>query len=163
MEWCMWVNISEVLGVGNRFPQGEGRRDLCTTYKGFPLLFLTFAGFGQVEWLFIVLVRWFQVLLDDGRTERVMLAQQSGLEASDEAVTEYRLLGPMINGCSWIELRPHTSRKHQVPWTFSFYDPCKKNSWAFKLWRDAYRHLSCDPYETSGSSKLWLCKLWKDA
>lgn len=55
-----------------------------------------------------------------------MLAQQSGLEASDEAVTEYRLLGPMINGCSWIELRPHTSRKHQVPWTFSFYDPCKK-------------------------------------
>lgn len=55
-----------------------------------------------------------KVLLDDGRTERVMLAQQSGLEASDEAVTEYRLLGPMINGCSWIELRPHTSRKHQL-------------------------------------------------
>jgi len=55
------------------------------------------------------------VLLDDGRTERVMLAQPSGLEASDEAVTDYRLLGPMINGCSWIELRPHTSRKHQVP------------------------------------------------
>ncbi|KAJ8532063.1 hypothetical protein K7X08_011986 [Anisodus acutangulus] len=55
-----------------------------------------------------------KVLLDDGRTDRVMLAQHSGLEASEEAVTEYRLLGPMINGCSWIELRPHTSRKHQL-------------------------------------------------
>ncbi|XP_055824074.1 RNA pseudouridine synthase 3, mitochondrial isoform X2 [Solanum dulcamara] len=55
-----------------------------------------------------------KVLLDDGRTERVMLAQHSGLEASEEAVTEYRLLGPTINGCSWIELRPHTSRKHQL-------------------------------------------------
>ncbi|GFY98977.1 pseudouridine synthase family protein [Actinidia rufa] len=37
-----------------------------------------------------------------------------GLEASQEAVTEYRVLGPMINGCSWIELCPHTSRKHQL-------------------------------------------------
>ncbi|KAJ8543394.1 hypothetical protein K7X08_005917 [Anisodus acutangulus] len=55
-----------------------------------------------------------KVLLDDGRTERVMLAQHSGLEASEEAVTKYRLLGPMINGCSWIEFRPHTSRKHQL-------------------------------------------------
>lgn len=55
-----------------------------------------------------------KVLLDDGKTERVMLAHPSGLEASQEAMTEYRVLGPMINGCSWIELRPHTSRKHQL-------------------------------------------------
>ncbi|KAF3663409.1 RNA pseudouridine synthase 3, mitochondrial [Capsicum annuum] len=55
-----------------------------------------------------------KVLLDDGRTERVMLAQHSGLEAFEDAVTAYRLLGPMINGCSWMELRPHTSRKHQL-------------------------------------------------
>ncbi|KAA8519026.1 hypothetical protein F0562_016200 [Nyssa sinensis] len=55
-----------------------------------------------------------KVLLDDGKTERVILAHPSGLEASQEAVTEYRVLGPMINGCSWIELRPHTSRKHQL-------------------------------------------------
>lgn len=60
------------------------------------------------------------MLLDDGRTERVMLAQHSGLEAFEDAVTAYRLLGPMINGCSWMELRPHTSRKHQVPAPFSF-------------------------------------------
>lgn len=55
-----------------------------------------------------------KVLLDDGKTERVILSNCSGLEASQEAVTEYRVLGPMINGCSWIELRPHTSRKHQL-------------------------------------------------
>ncbi|XP_031283260.1 RNA pseudouridine synthase 3, mitochondrial [Pistacia vera] len=55
-----------------------------------------------------------KVLLDDGKTERIILAQHTGLEASQEAITEYRVLGPMINGCSWIELRPLTSRKHQL-------------------------------------------------
>ncbi|KAL2933461.1 RNA pseudouridine synthase 3 mitochondrial [Bienertia sinuspersici] len=55
-----------------------------------------------------------KVLLDDGKTERVMLAHPSGVEASQEAMTEYRVLGPMIDGCSWIELRPLTSRKHQL-------------------------------------------------
>lgn len=54
------------------------------------------------------------MLLDDGKTDRVVLAQGSGFEASQEAITEYRVLGPMINGCSWLELRPITSRKHQV-------------------------------------------------
>nr|XP_017215735.1 PREDICTED: RNA pseudouridine synthase 3, mitochondrial isoform X2 [Daucus carota subsp. sativus] len=55
-----------------------------------------------------------KVLLNDGKTERVILAHGSGLEASQEAVTEYRVLGPMINGCSWIELLPLTSRKDQI-------------------------------------------------
>lgn len=55
-----------------------------------------------------------KVLLDDGKTERIILAQNSGLEASQEAITEYRVLGPMINGCSWIELCPLTCRKHQL-------------------------------------------------
>ncbi|XP_021829407.1 RNA pseudouridine synthase 3, mitochondrial isoform X1 [Prunus avium] len=55
-----------------------------------------------------------KVLLDNGKTERVILAHQSGLEASQKAITQYRVLGPTINGCSWIELRPLTSRKHQL-------------------------------------------------
>ncbi|KAG7956313.1 hypothetical protein I3843_11G118100 [Carya illinoinensis] len=55
-----------------------------------------------------------KVLLNDGKTERVILAHQSGLEACQESITEYRVLGPVINGCSWIELRPLTSRKHQL-------------------------------------------------
>lgn len=54
------------------------------------------------------------MVLDDGKTERVILAHKSGFEAFQEAITEYRVLGPMINGCSWIELRPLTYRKHQV-------------------------------------------------
>ncbi|XP_062074576.1 RNA pseudouridine synthase 3, mitochondrial isoform X1 [Humulus lupulus] len=55
-----------------------------------------------------------KVLLNDGKTERVIIAHQSGFESSQEAITEYRMLGPMINGCSWLELRPLTSRKHQL-------------------------------------------------
>ncbi|CAD5317599.1 Pseudouridine synthase catalytic domain superfamily [Arabidopsis suecica] len=55
-----------------------------------------------------------KVLLDDGKTDRVVLAQGSGFEASQEAITEYKVLGPKINGCSWVELRPITSRKHQL-------------------------------------------------
>uniref|UniRef100_A0A2C9VGH6 Pseudouridine synthase RsuA/RluA-like domain-containing protein n=2 Tax=Manihot esculenta TaxID=3983 RepID=A0A2C9VGH6_MANES len=51
-----------------------------------------------------------KVLLNDGKTDRVVLAQCSGFEA----LTEYRVLGPKINGCSWIELRPLTRRKHQL-------------------------------------------------
>ncbi|KAL8129652.1 hypothetical protein V2J09_018807 [Rumex salicifolius] len=55
-----------------------------------------------------------KVLLDDGKTERVIISHGSGLDSSQEAITEYRVLGPTINGCSWIELRPHTSQKHQL-------------------------------------------------
>ncbi|KAK9097712.1 hypothetical protein Syun_024757 [Stephania yunnanensis] len=54
-----------------------------------------------------------KVLLNDGKTERIIIADPSGVEASQEAITEYRVLGPTINGCSWIELCPRTGRKHQ--------------------------------------------------
>ncbi|KAK9102081.1 hypothetical protein Sjap_019335 [Stephania japonica] len=55
-----------------------------------------------------------KVLLSDGKTERIIIADPSGIEASQEAITEYRVLGPTINGCSWIELCPRTGRKHQL-------------------------------------------------
>ncbi|KAG0473502.1 hypothetical protein HPP92_015359 [Vanilla planifolia] len=55
-----------------------------------------------------------KVLLNDGKMERVMLAHPSGIDGSQEARTEFRVLGPTINGCSWLELRPLTSRKHQL-------------------------------------------------
>ncbi|KAG2390262.1 RNA pseudouridine synthase [Vigna angularis] len=54
------------------------------------------------------------VLLNDGKTERIILAHHSSVEPRQEAVTEYRVLGPKINGCSWVELRPLTYRKHQL-------------------------------------------------
>ncbi|XP_071707196.1 RNA pseudouridine synthase 3, mitochondrial-like [Rutidosis leptorrhynchoides] len=55
-----------------------------------------------------------KVLLNNGKVERVMLGYGCGLEASQEAVTEYRVLGPTISGCSWLELRPLTNHKHQI-------------------------------------------------
>ncbi|KAL6858973.1 hypothetical protein ACP4OV_017975 [Aristida adscensionis] len=55
-----------------------------------------------------------KVLLDDGKAERVILAHPSGIDGAQEAVTEYRVMGPTINGCSWVELRPLTGRKHQL-------------------------------------------------
>ncbi|KAL2931029.1 RNA pseudouridine synthase 3 mitochondrial, partial [Bienertia sinuspersici] len=50
------------------------------------------------------------VLLDDGKTERVMLTHPSGVEASQEAMTEYWVLGPIINGCEFtvLKLLAHT-------------------------------------------------------
>ncbi|KAK6130650.1 hypothetical protein DH2020_035625 [Rehmannia glutinosa] len=76
--------------------------------SGLLLMGRTKESISHLHWLFS------DVLLDDGETERVILANNSGLEASQEAITEYRVLGPTINGCSWIELRPYTSRKHQL-------------------------------------------------
>ena len=68
------------------------------------------------------------MLLDDGKTERVVLANKTSLEAFQEAITEYRVLGPTINGCSWIELCPRTSRKHQVLQALSlFYEQAHSN------------------------------------
>ncbi|ESW32964.1 hypothetical protein PHAVU_001G032500 [Phaseolus vulgaris] len=55
-----------------------------------------------------------KVLLNDGKTERIILANHSSVEPRQEAVTEFRVLGPKINGCSWVELRPLTYRKHQL-------------------------------------------------
>ncbi|KAL4554544.1 hypothetical protein LXL04_039376 [Taraxacum kok-saghyz] len=53
-----------------------------------------------------------KVVLNGGKAERVMLGYGSG--GVEEAVTEYRVLGPTINGCSWVELRPLTNHKHQM-------------------------------------------------
>ncbi|XP_074580167.1 RNA pseudouridine synthase 3, mitochondrial [Curcuma longa] len=55
-----------------------------------------------------------RVVLNDGKGERVIVAHPSGIDGSQEATTEYRVMGPTINGCSWIELRPLTGRKHQL-------------------------------------------------
>ncbi|KAG5121334.1 hypothetical protein JHK84_039674 [Glycine max] len=39
---------------------------------------------------------------------RMILAHHSSVEPCQGAVTEYRVLGPKINGCSWVELCPLT-------------------------------------------------------
>ncbi|CAL9095322.1 unnamed protein product [Musa textilis] len=55
-----------------------------------------------------------KVLLNNGKAERVILAHPSGIDGSQDAITEYRVMGPTINGCSWVELCPLTGRKHQL-------------------------------------------------
>ncbi|KAI3751705.1 hypothetical protein L2E82_22796 [Cichorium intybus] len=55
-----------------------------------------------------------KVVLNGGKAERVMLSFGCGLETSQEALTEYRVMGPTINGCSWLELQPLTNHKHQI-------------------------------------------------
>ncbi|XP_078437964.1 pseudouridine synthase family protein isoform X3 [Wolffia australiana] len=55
-----------------------------------------------------------KVLLNGGKTERVILAHPSGIDGWREATTEYRVMGPTIRGCSWLELRPLTRLKHQL-------------------------------------------------
>ncbi|GKA42208.1 zinc finger, CCHC-type containing protein [Tanacetum coccineum] len=49
------------------------------------------------------------VLLNGGKDDKVMLAYAYGLEASQEPVTKYRVLGPIISGCSLRSIRSRNS------------------------------------------------------
>ncbi|KAE8699332.1 Mitochondrial substrate carrier family protein isoform 1 [Hibiscus syriacus] len=92
---------------------------------------------------------WALILLDDGKTERVILAQNVGLEPSQDDMTEYRVLGPMMNGCSWIELRPLTTRKHQGACTSkccevpSAVESECRNPGSWTKWQARYLALCC--------------------
>lgn len=55
-----------------------------------------------------------KVVLDGGTSEAIVVANDSSAEDALEAVTEYRVLGPSLHGCTWLELHPFTGRKHQL-------------------------------------------------
>lgn len=55
-----------------------------------------------------------KVVLDGGKSETIVVADDSNSETLQEAITEYRVLGPSIHGCTWLELHPLTGRKHQL-------------------------------------------------
>ena len=40
LEWCIWSNISEVLGFGHRLSQAKGRLNSCSSFKGSLYLFI---------------------------------------------------------------------------------------------------------------------------
>ncbi|GJY48778.1 hypothetical protein Tco_0438734 [Tanacetum coccineum] len=61
----------------------------------------------------IIIFTGYSVLLNGRKDDRVMLAYAYGLKASQEPVTEYRVLGPTISGSSWLKLCPLTNHKHQ--------------------------------------------------
>eukprot|EP01018_Ginkgo_biloba_P027709 Gb_33978 [translate_table: standard] len=54
-----------------------------------------------------------KVVLDDAKSERIIIADNTQI-CAQEAITEYRVMGPSVHGCSWIELCPRTGRKHQL-------------------------------------------------
>ncbi|XP_057516744.1 RNA pseudouridine synthase 4, mitochondrial-like [Amaranthus tricolor] len=53
-----------------------------------------------------------KVLLDDGRSERITIAD--GSSSSQHAVTEFRVVETSAYGYTWLELCPVTGRKHQL-------------------------------------------------
>ncbi|KAI5084279.1 hypothetical protein GOP47_0000448 [Adiantum capillus-veneris] len=55
-----------------------------------------------------------KIVLDSGTSEAIVVAHDSNAEDALEAVTEYRVLGSSLNGCTWLELHPYTGRKHQL-------------------------------------------------
>ncbi|GKD94733.1 hypothetical protein Tco_1374570 [Tanacetum coccineum] len=50
-----------------------------------------------------------KVLLNGGKGDKVMLAYAYGLEASQEPVTKYRVLGPIISGGSLRSIKSRNS------------------------------------------------------
>ncbi|KAH7423363.1 hypothetical protein KP509_12G051200 [Ceratopteris richardii] len=55
-----------------------------------------------------------KIVLDGGTSEAIVVADDSSLEGAMEAVTEFRVLGRSLYGCTWLELHPFTGRKHQL-------------------------------------------------
>lgn len=55
-----------------------------------------------------------QVVFDGVKTERIIIANNAKMDCAQEAITEYRVLGPSVHGCTWMELCPLTGRKHQL-------------------------------------------------
>ncbi|OVA02051.1 Pseudouridine synthase [Macleaya cordata] len=55
-----------------------------------------------------------KVILDNGKSERITVVNDTKNMSSQHAVTEYRLIQSPIQGLTWIELCPLTGRKHQL-------------------------------------------------
>lgn len=55
-----------------------------------------------------------KVISDDGKSERILIADYSREQLAQNAITDYRVIGPSVHGCTWLELCTFTGRKHQV-------------------------------------------------
>ncbi|KAG0605787.1 hypothetical protein M758_9G087700 [Ceratodon purpureus] len=54
-----------------------------------------------------------KVVTDNGKLDKMRVVHESHPNAQ-EAITDYKVLGSSVLGCSWLELRPLTGRKHQI-------------------------------------------------
>ncbi|XP_024515469.1 RNA pseudouridine synthase 4, mitochondrial [Selaginella moellendorffii] len=55
-----------------------------------------------------------KMVLEDGKSDRVLIAADPKSENAIPAITEYQVLKRSVLGCTWLQLRPLTGRKHQL-------------------------------------------------
>ncbi|KAL1544303.1 RNA pseudouridine synthase 4, mitochondrial-like [Salvia divinorum] len=55
-----------------------------------------------------------KVVVDNGKSERITVADNSNRLSGQHAVTDYRVIASSPSGYTWIELSPLTGRKHQL-------------------------------------------------
>ncbi|XP_061354496.1 RNA pseudouridine synthase 4, mitochondrial [Gastrolobium bilobum] len=55
-----------------------------------------------------------KVVVDNGKSDRITIVDNSKFLSSQHAITEYRVIGSSSHGYTWLELSPLTGRKHQL-------------------------------------------------
>ncbi|KAM6540813.1 hypothetical protein CsatB_005260 [Cannabis sativa] len=55
-----------------------------------------------------------KVVVDNGKSERITVVNNSQSLSSQHAVTKYKVIGSSSQGYTWLELSPLTGRKHQL-------------------------------------------------
>lgn len=55
-----------------------------------------------------------KVVMDNGKFERITVADNAQSSLAQSAITEYRIIGSPCCGYTWLELSPLTGRKHQL-------------------------------------------------
>ncbi|QCD91929.1 ribosomal large subunit pseudouridine synthase C [Vigna unguiculata] len=55
-----------------------------------------------------------KVVVDNGKSDRITVVDNSASLSSQHAITEYRVLASSSQGYTWLELSPLTGRKHQL-------------------------------------------------
>ncbi|KAM7250467.1 hypothetical protein ACFE04_022350 [Oxalis oulophora] len=55
-----------------------------------------------------------KVVMDNGKSERITVVDNTETMSSQHAITEYRVICPSSHGFTWLELSPLTGRKHQL-------------------------------------------------
>ncbi|KAK6241124.1 hypothetical protein SCA6_006513 [Theobroma cacao] len=55
-----------------------------------------------------------KVVVDDGKSDRITIFDNSQIVSSQRAITEYQVIKTTSHGYTWLELSPLTGRKHQL-------------------------------------------------
>ncbi|XP_021282429.1 RNA pseudouridine synthase 4, mitochondrial [Herrania umbratica] len=55
-----------------------------------------------------------KVVVDDGKSDRITVFDNTQIVSSQRAITEYRVIKTTSHGYTWLELSPLTGRKHQL-------------------------------------------------